>query len=149
MSFPIGPLIEFGLKLLPFLKRKKRKPLVLVVDDSRADMELIRSALIRCGCDVMAAYNGKDSLEILHREKVALLWVDLNMPGQGGLTTIAEVRPSFPHLPIVLCAGSFGAIRCDEIAGQATVLVKKPLAGFYALCDAVLTQVGLIPKPNE
>jgi PAS domain S-box-containing protein len=78
---------------------------VLVVDDE----DLVRNVLARMiedlGYHALTAADGPAALELLDREAVDAMIVDLTMPGMNGADVIAAVRQQRPDLKIVLCSG--------------------------------------------
>jgi hypothetical protein len=78
---------------------------VLVVDDDRDSLELIRSILELQGAVVTTASSTQEALERLQDNPVDLLLSDIEMPGGDGLELIHAVRalgtPSGQRLPAV------------------------------------------------
>jgi len=68
----------------------------LVVDDSRAMRMILSKTLAELGFSVVQAANGKEAMEIMHREGASfgLALVDWNMPEMSGLEFV--VRRSKP-----------------------------------------------------
>jgi len=106
------------------------KKKVLVVDDERDIVDLIRYNLTKEGFDVAAAYNGKEALE-----KAALLpdliILDLMMPVLDGFETCkrikAEARTS--RIPVVFLTASSSEV--DEVIGLelgADDYIQKPIS---------------------
>lgn len=83
---------------------------VLVVDDSRAVVELLTHLLERAGAEVGPCLAGRDVLETLRTDPQAwdLLVTDFDMPEMDGGELAVEVRRLKPELPILLCTGAPG-----------------------------------------
>lgn len=102
-------------------------PTILAVDDSVSIQELIRSAL--GDYRVIVAGNTVEALAALHHEPVALMLVDISMPGLDGLELCRMIRRS-PHLkalPIILVTARKNL--SDKIEGRlagATEYLTKP-----------------------
>ena len=77
---------------------------VLVVDDDRDSVALLRLLLSGAGFDVLTANGVPEALEILHCQAPALVITDFVMPGQTGLDLCRQLRadPRTDALPIVL-----------------------------------------------
>ena len=70
---------------------------VLIVEDSGATRELLRSALETIGgIEVHTAVNGFDALKVLPRHRFELIITDINMPDINGLELINFVKKN-PH----------------------------------------------------
>jgi len=80
----------------------KPLPTVLVVDDSISMRRLLSQLVIDAGYRALTASNGMDALQILGRERVDLLLVDMEMPRMNGLELSAHLRsqPDTQTLPI-------------------------------------------------
>ncbi len=80
---------------------------ILVVDDEKEILELTREALEDFGYNVLSASNGEQALEI-YREQghdVALILMDLNMPGMGGHKCLQELLKINPTVNVVIASG--------------------------------------------
>ena len=77
---------------------------VLVVDDDRDAQEILTRTLQSAGYRVRAVGSGAKALEVVARERVDVILLDVMMPGMDGLTTCAELRkePRAKGIPIIL-----------------------------------------------
>ena len=82
----------------------RRRPRLLVADDSFTTRELIRSILQSAGYEVTAAVDGADALARLRAAPYDLLVSDVEMPRLDGLELVARLRgePALRQLPAVL-----------------------------------------------
>jgi CheY-like chemotaxis protein len=117
-------------------------PCVLVADDESFIRDILARALRQMGLEALTASSGEEAVELylLHREEVALVLLDLHMPGEGGAAALAAMRQLSPALPVLLITGA-----AEEVArlGAGGVLAKPlPL-------DELVRAVGLLlpPKP--
>lgn len=65
---------------------------VLVVDDDRKTVALVKLYLEREGFSVLQAYDGITALELARREKPAVIVLDLMLPGLEGETICSTLR---------------------------------------------------------
>jgi two-component system alkaline phosphatase synthesis response regulator PhoP len=77
---------------------------VLVVDDDREVVRLMRAYLERAGFAVLVAYDGESAIHNLRREKPDLLLLDLMLPDRDGwdITRIVRADPTLAHIPIIM-----------------------------------------------
>jgi two-component system KDP operon response regulator KdpE len=75
---------------------------ILVVDDEPAILRFLRTGLTSHGYTVLTAGNGRTALELLEREKVSLLMLDLGLPDIDGLDIIIQLRATKSMLPIIV-----------------------------------------------
>lgn len=108
---------------------QKQNPIVLSVDDSLVVQTMIKRAL----CDnyqVLLVSNAVDALKVINTNPIALLLLDVTMPGIDGLEFCRTVRsiPKFKNLPIIMLTArdKFS----DKLRGQmvgATHYLTKPI----------------------
>jgi CheY-like chemotaxis protein len=81
--------------------------LVLVVDDEESICELLALTL-EDDYEILKAYNGKEALELIKQQPVALILTDLMMPYMSGLELLKAVRanPATKHIPVILTSAA-------------------------------------------
>ena len=87
---------------------------ILVVDDEKEIADLVEIYLVSDGYKVFKAYNAKEGLEILDREDIQLILLDIMMPGMDGLEMCAKVRET-KNIPIIMLSAKSADI--DKIKG--------------------------------
>ncbi len=65
---------------------------ILVVDDSKVARKVVSDEILELGHEVVEACTGNEALEILKRETVDLITLDVEMPGLTGYETCQEIR---------------------------------------------------------
>ena len=77
---------------------------ILVVDDDREIVRLLRAYLEQSGYEALVAYNGEMALHILRREQPDLLILDLMLPQRDGWSVMQAVRsdPTLQATPIIM-----------------------------------------------
>jgi two-component system alkaline phosphatase synthesis response regulator PhoP len=77
---------------------------ILVVDDDRDAVRLMRSYLEKAGYQVLMAYNGETALHMLHRERPDLVLLDLMLPDRDGWEVTRMIRsdPTLAQTPIIM-----------------------------------------------
>lgn len=73
---------------------------ILVCDDDRDIVEALKIYLTAEGYEVLAAYTGREALEVLERETVQLVIMDIMMPQMDGIRATALIRET-ANLPIL------------------------------------------------
>lgn len=118
---------------------------ILVVDDEFLITDLLAVELEDQGYSVLQAHNGRKALEIILRERPALVVTDFMMPVMNGLEMAQAVKaqPGFIELPIILLSGAQGAIarRHPELFAA---VYDKPVP----LCRLVRTVRDIIGPPD-
>ncbi len=77
---------------------------ILVVDDEKEIVRLIRIALVREGFRATPVYTGEDALLEIRKNPPDLVVLDRMLPGIDGLTVCQKIRshPSTERLPIIM-----------------------------------------------
>ncbi len=75
---------------------------ILVCDDDKEIVEAIEIYLQQEGYHVLKAYNGKQALEIMEKEEVHLVILDLMMPELDGIHTTLQIRKEKSSVPIII-----------------------------------------------
>lgn len=74
---------------------------ILVCDDEKDIVSALKIYLGSEGYAVYAAYNGKEALEVLEREEIQLVLLDLMMPVMDGMRAMIEIRKR-SNVPVIL-----------------------------------------------
>lgn len=110
---------------------------ILVVDDEAANRKLLKTLLEHEGYQTIQAANGKEALEILEREEIALVLLDLMMPELDGfqVLNILEERGSLPGISVILLTAlSERKIRIKALESGAVDFLTKPFDHSELLC---------------
>jgi len=103
---------------------------ILVVEDNAMNMELAVDLLTLQGYDVVAARTGQEALEIVEKERLDLILMDVQLPGMDGLTVTKKIRqnPKTKDIPIVALTAH--AMKGDEeriLRHGCTGYISKPI----------------------
>lgn len=80
------------------------KQRILVVDDDREVVRLMRAYLEQAGYEVLVAYDGETAIHTLRRERPDLLLLDLMLPDRDGydITRLVRTDATLSTLPIIM-----------------------------------------------
>lgn len=78
---------------------------ILVIDDEELVRDVVARMVEDLGYSALTASDGAAGLELLDREEVDAVLVDLTMPLMSGADVIATLRQRRPTLPVILCTG--------------------------------------------
>ena len=98
---------------------------ILVVDDDPSVAEVIAEAIRARGDAALVALDGAEALDLLETTPVDGVFLDLVMPGLGGIATLARVRTRHPDLPVVILSGHADEEQAREALSLGAVDVIK------------------------
>lgn len=80
------------------------KQTILIVDDEKKIVELLKETISKMSKDykVLEAYNGKEALAVINKEKIDLVLLDIKMPVMSGVQVLTELHNKKMWLPIVV-----------------------------------------------
>ena len=87
---------------------------ILVCDDEVGVREMLHEYLTKRGFEVTMASNGEELREVISSKKIALIVLDINMPGEDGLAVLRSLRPD-NRTPVVMLTAAGEAV--DRIIG--------------------------------
>lgn len=80
---------------------KPDRRLVLHADDAEFLRNVVKDILNSQGYEVLQAKDGEECMDILEKETVDILLLDINMPGNG-LVILEKVKNAYPELPVLM-----------------------------------------------
>jgi DNA-binding response OmpR family regulator len=110
----------------PDLSPQRKKNRILVVDDDPQIRESLRKVLSAEGYEVALAADGQEGIEQFSTERIDLLLLDLNLPGNSGWDLFGTLTYLNPVLPIIIITGRQNQQQLAAGAGVGA-LMQKPL----------------------
>ena len=99
---------------------------ILVCDDDREIVEAIEIYLSKEGYNVIKAYDGLEAIEILKKEDIQLLLIDVMMPRLDGLRATLKIREKSGIPIIILSAKSEDSDKVIGLDVGADDYITKP-----------------------
>jgi two-component system, chemotaxis family, chemotaxis protein CheY len=132
-------------------------PSVLVIDDEERIRILIREVLEPAGYVVEEACGGKEGLERYRAHQADVVLMDILMPDQDGLESMATLHREFPSSRVIAMTGGgdmIGILNFLDVAKMlgASRTLQKPFDVHVLLeavaAEAALSSVRTIPSPH-
>lgn len=104
------------------------EPAILVVDDDADARSLAKRCLSQLALPILEAETGYEALHLLlQRPEIALVVLDMVMPGQHGSKTYAEIRRQYPGMPVIVVTGYLIEDMVEQFReGKPELILSKP-----------------------
>lgn len=78
---------------------------ILFVDDEVDFLSAILKRLENRGYDVLGASGADEALDLLQRNDVDIVVMDVKMPGRDGLSVLQEIKRNWPLVEVIMLTG--------------------------------------------
>ena len=78
---------------------------ILLVDDEEDFVEMLALRLEAAGGKVFKAYDGQQCLDLLDREAIDVVILDIKMPGMDGIQALKTIKGRHPLVEVILLTG--------------------------------------------
>ena len=99
---------------------------ILVVEDEAQIRRVLRTTLSTSGYDVIEAKDGQEAVDMVIRERPALILLDVNMPEMSGLEACSKIRLSFDGPIIMVTVRNSERDKIQALDSGADDYVVKP-----------------------
>jgi CheY-like chemotaxis protein len=110
------------------------------VENDEAVRKMLEMALQQAGFCVLSAVTGADAIRLYeqHRDTIAVVLLDVQMPGLDGVQTLAAIRDLNPQVRVVFMSGSSGDYSSEElVAAGAFCVLQKPFRSLAYLVSVL------------
>jgi len=120
-----------------------REP-ILIVDDNPQIRRAVRTILVSQGFAVIDARSGEEALDLIRKQRVELILLDVNLPGMSGIETCREIRRTSQIPVIVLTVRNSERDKVQAFDAGADDYMVKPFgsAELTARVRATLRRAG-------
>ena len=100
---------------------------MLLVDDEERFLKTTQKLLAKLGYEVQTAPGGLEALEMLKRQTIHVVVLDVKMPGMDGIATLKEIKRQFPLVEVIMLTGhATVASAVEGMQSGATDYLMKP-----------------------
>ncbi|MBV9505908.1 MAG: response regulator [Acidobacteriia bacterium] len=113
----------------PPSERQQIEGAILVIDDEAMVREVARTALDRIGRTALTAATGEEGLKLLaeNKDRIALVLLDMSMPGMSGPEVLKRMRAAAIQVPVIICSGYSEEEVYRQFAGlDVAAVIQKP-----------------------
>lgn len=123
-----------------------KEPGILIVDDNQEMRLVIKKCLAKLNLPVEEAENGFEALHKLTvNPLIALIILDMIMPGQGGAETFEVIRKTYPSIPVIIVTGkALKDVEKDFEGNRPDFILSKPFDARHLIevCNTFLNNLG-------
>jgi DNA-binding response OmpR family regulator len=103
-------------------------PSLLITDDDTGFRETLRVAFEPRGFHTLLAGNGEEALEIVQRETVHIVLLDIHMPKLSGLETLQRLKQYRAMLPCIMLSAQLDDLIIEQARmAHAFSVLSKPV----------------------
>ena len=78
------------------------KTRILLVDDEKGFLDIMKQRIEFWGYEVIAVSNGKKAINVVRKRKTDIVILDYMMPGMDGVSTLKEIRKLNSHISVIM-----------------------------------------------
>jgi len=118
---------------------------ILLVEDEDLMIDLLQRKLVREKYQVLIARNGRESLEVMKKEKPDLVLLDIIMPEMGGFEVMDKMQKNseLKKIPVIVISNSGQPVELDKAQklGAKDWLIKTQFDP-QELVEKIVKQIG-------
>jgi DNA-binding NtrC family response regulator len=125
------------------------KPTVLVVDDQDSLRMFLRLILEHEGYDVLEAESGYQAIDLVDKNTVELVMMDVQMPGINGVEAFREIKKVSPDSVTVMMTGfAVGNLLEEAVRDGVHAVMYKPFGAVEAIdmVDSIVGPTSFTPQ---
>jgi len=130
-----------NLKYFEELFMAQNRGTILIVDDEAGPRESLRM-ILKPIYNIFTAANGKEALEIIEKENIDLVTLDLNMPGLSGIEVLKEIKKIKSDVEVIIVTG-YGTLK------NAQEVIRYGAGDFISKPFNVADIVAIVSKSFE
>jgi signal transduction histidine kinase len=102
---------------------------ILVIDDEKPSLAMLRLLLGAYGYSVLTAENGLAGLEVFRREKPPIVMTDIKMPGIDGIEVLQRIKKENQDTEVIMVTGHGDIeLAIQSLKFDATDFITKPIS---------------------
>src|SRR3990172_7599444 len=90
---------------------------ILIVDDEVHVAKVLADSVRLQGDEAFVAGGGEEGLALLDQKRPDAVFLDIVMPGMGGIEVLRRIREVYPALPVIVITGHASTAEIEEVSG--------------------------------
>jgi signal transduction histidine kinase/ActR/RegA family two-component response regulator len=126
---------------------KGRRPVVVIIDDDRASLDLLTAYLTNTGLQVVRARDGRQGLAEIRRLHPAAVVLDIRLPGMDGWAVLEDLQTERATREIPVIIVSILEEKARGLAAGAAAYLTKPVS--REDLTAALSKFAVLPTVDD
>lgn len=124
------------------------QPLLLIVDDEKELLKILKRWAVDKGYEVKTASDGDEAMDIFVKDRPDLVLIDIHMPNLDGISVLREMREADPKAAIIVMSGEATPTQAKiALEDGARDFVGKPIDLTY-LQNSIEANILIRGKPD-
>ncbi len=131
---------NLSVKVRESLRRKtikKTRKSILMIDDEEQFRDLMMCFCTDGGHEFTGTDSSAGAIEILARQPVDVLLLDMNIPGTDGMRILEEIRSAGHATPVIVLSGDLGSVNMDSFRSLGAVWALEKSADPIPLLNLI------------
>ena len=78
---------------------------ILIIDDEKPTLQMLKLYLEVCGYDVLTAENEADGIALFDAHRPPIVLTDIKMPGRDGFAVLRQIKSMAPQTQVIVITG--------------------------------------------
>ena len=98
--------VACDINLLPNRKlRREQMTQILIIDDEKPTLQMLKLYLEVCGHEVLTAENEADGMTTFQARRPPIVLTDIKMPGKDGFAVLRRIKSLAPETRVIVITG--------------------------------------------
>ena len=143
------PITKLGSKIYEQDSNQEKSPdlsgiTILVAEDEKINFHLMKTILSKAGAVVKRAVSGTEAVDMVENDNtISLVFMDIKMPGLGGVEALQIIKGKKPDLPVIACTAFTQSEDLESIKNaQFDGYLPKPIRrkDLFSIIDKIIAK---------
>lgn len=114
-------------KLPAYFISAGKRDIILIVEDNNAIRDLLSETVAASGYGVITARDSQEAMSMIQSQNFKLVFLDLRLPGVGGIEILKKIKEIAPAVPVVVVSGNPGDLLASQRGAMwPEMVISKP-----------------------
>ncbi|WP_243545380.1 response regulator [Pseudodesulfovibrio tunisiensis] len=78
---------------------------IMLVDDEERLLQTTKKLFNKMGIEVITTTNGEEAVDLINKENIHVVFMDIKMPGIDGMETLRKIKKENPLVEVIILTG--------------------------------------------